>query len=164
MGRVEPQEAYRDLEAVYADLDAELARLRPACQASGRCCRFREHGHQLWTTRLEIDYLVESEGLPTSIPDGACPYQKGGLCGVRDHRMLGCRVYFCDPAYKPHMAAIYEKYHRLIRDLHSRHGLPYHYFEVLEGLRRVTPGEGVSFMDARPAGGGSSLQPPEPRL
>ena len=56
--------AFRDLESVYAELEADLAALGPRCQLSGRCCRFREYGHQLWTTRLELEYLLSKEGPP----------------------------------------------------------------------------------------------------
>lgn len=94
---------------------------------SGRCCRFAEYGQQLWTTRLEFDYLVAHAGPPPAGPPGVCPYLRGGLCGVRDHRMLGCRVYFCDATYEP--GPVYEKYHARIRELHARHGIPYEYAE-----------------------------------
>ena len=56
--------AFRELERVYADLEAELAERRPRCELSGRCCRFAEVGHQLWTTRLELEYLREHAGPP----------------------------------------------------------------------------------------------------
>ena len=29
-----------------------------------------------------------------------CPFQKDNLCTAREPRPLGCRVYFCDPAYQ----------------------------------------------------------------
>ena len=126
--------ASRDLEALYADLERELAELRPLCRQSSRCCKFKEFGHQLWTTQLEIDYLVEHEGLPRDLApagEGVCPYLRDGLCGVRDHRMLGCRIYFCDAGYAGAMGPLYEKYHARIKELHRRHDLPYEYGEFL---------------------------------
>lgn len=133
MGRAE---AWNELEAIYAELERELSVLRPLCRRSSRCCRFKEYGHQLWTTAVELDYLVEHEGLPSATPPeaGTCPYLKDGLCGVRDHRMLGCRIYFCDPAYASAMGPLYEKYHARIKDLHRRHGLTYEYAEFLNAL------------------------------
>lgn len=133
---VSQEDAFRDLEAVYADLARELEERRPLCQTSGRCCRFKESGHQLWTTGLELDYLVAREGLPAdgAAADGVCPYLRNGLCGVRDHRMLGCRIYFCDPTYASEMGPLYERYHRRIKDIHVRHGLPYEYGEFLGRL------------------------------
>jgi Fe-S-cluster containining protein len=137
MGR---EEAYRELEEVYADLERELSALRPKCELSGRCCRFKEFDHQLWTTGLELDYLLERHALPESIPDGACPYQADGLCGVRDRRMLGCRIFFCDPAYKAAMGPLYEKYHARIKAIHLRHEIAYRYDEVLKTLREADRG------------------------
>ena len=127
------EDAFRELEAVYAELGRELDGLRPLCQTSGRCCKFKESGHQLWTTGLELDYLVAREGLPESVDPagGVCPYLDAGLCGVRDHRMLGCRIYFCDPSYASAMGPLYERYHRKIKDLHQRHAIPYEYSEFL---------------------------------
>lgn len=136
MGR---HDAWSELEIIYQDLDRELATLRPLCRRSGRCCKFKEFGHQLWTTELELDYLIDREGPPAGSSDGgACPYLKDGLCGVRDHRMLGCRIYFCDPAYASAMNPLYEKYHARIKELHRRHGLPYEYGEFLTALARRT--------------------------
>ena len=136
MGR---DEVWGELEGIYADLDVELAALRPLCRRSGRCCKFKEFGHQLWTTQVELDYLIGREGLPAGSPSGgACPYLKDGLCGVRDHRMLGCRIYFCDSGYESAMGPLYEKYHARIKDLHRRRGLPYEYGEFLSALGRRT--------------------------
>ena len=131
-------ELWSELEAIYADLDRELSVLRPRCETSGRCCRFRAFGHQLWTTRLELDYLVDREGMPPTAgaEEGTCPYQKGGLCSVRDHRMLGCRIFFCDPAYAGAMGPLYEKYHARMKELHRRHGVPYEYGEFLSAIAR----------------------------
>jgi Fe-S-cluster containining protein len=132
---------WEELEALYADLDRELSVLRPLCQRSGRCCRFRQAGHQLWTTEVELDYLVHHAGVPAALATagtdpGTCPYLKDGLCGVRDHRMLGCRIYFCDPGYEAAMGPLYEKYHARMKELHRRHGVPYRYEEFLGALTR----------------------------
>jgi hypothetical protein len=134
MGR---SELWRDLEEIYADLDRELSVLKPVCRTSGRCCRFKEFGHQLWTTSVELDYLVEQEGPPppASAEDGTCPYLRQGFCSVRDHRMLGCRIFFCDAAYAGAMGPLYEKYHARIKELHRRHGETYRYGELLALLK-----------------------------
>ena len=50
-------------------------------------------------------------------------------------RMLGCRVYFCDPAYADHMSDIYERYHARVREIHRRRNLPYAYTEFLSEMR-----------------------------
>ena len=136
MGR---DDVWRELEEIYGDLERELTALRPLCRQSGRCCKFKEFGHQLWTSTLELDYLVEREGLPArsgAEANGVCPYLKDGLCGVRDHRMLGCRIYFCDAGYAGAMGPLYEKYHARIKAVHRRHDLPYEYGEFLSSLAR----------------------------
>lgn len=125
--------AFRELKAIYSDLEGEH---RPVCVRTGRCCRFGEFGHQLWMTRLEVEYLLERAGLPEGGDEGVCPFLKGGECAVRDRRMLGCRIYFCDASYTSVMTQLYEKYHRRIREAHRRHGVPYAYSEYLGELRR----------------------------
>ena len=47
------------LQGVYADLDAEVARLAPVCEISGKCCRFEEYGHTLFVSAPEIALLLE---------------------------------------------------------------------------------------------------------
>ena len=131
-------EAFRELEALYADLERELAALRPKCGLSGRCCRFKDFGHQLWTTDLELDYLRARAGGPSSpAPEGVCPWLKDGRCSAREHRMLGCRIFFCDPGYKDAMGPLYETYHRRLKEIHARHGLRYAYGELLAKLGRT---------------------------
>jgi hypothetical protein len=132
-----PEEAFRELEAVYADLERELAERRPRCELSSRCCRFREYGHQLWTSVLELDYLRARSGPPPegASAEGVCPYLKEGRCGAREGRMLGCRIFFCDPGYKEAMGPLYEAYHRRVKEIHVRHGIPYRYGEFLSEMR-----------------------------
>ena len=46
-----------------------------------------------------------------------CPFQKDNLCTPREPRPLGCRVYYCDPAYQETGSAIMEKYIRRLKAL-----------------------------------------------
>ncbi len=128
--------AFRALEALYAELQAELDALGPQCRLTGRCCHFKESGHQLWGTRLEIEYLLDRAGPPGSLPDGACPYLRDEACGARKGRLLSCRTFFCEPSFRHHMGPLYERYHRRVRDLHRLAGFPYVYVEVLGELAR----------------------------
>ena len=101
------------LRAIYADLDAEVARLAPACELSGRCCRFEEYGHTLFLSGPEAALLLAEAPAPSRpLDDGAsCPWQDArGLCSAREARPLGCRVYFCDPAYQGHAPALTETF------------------------------------------------------
>src|SRR5688572_232070 len=42
------------VEAIYAELEVDIDRRRPRCDASGRCCRFEEFGHRLYVTTVEL--------------------------------------------------------------------------------------------------------------
>jgi hypothetical protein len=91
----------RAVLAVYAAVDAAVRAAGPRCDSSGRCCRFTEYGHTLFLSQFEAELLLE--GAPAYEPpvtrDG-CPFQVDNLCTARDARPLGCRIYFCDPAYQ----------------------------------------------------------------
>jgi len=95
---------------LYAEVDAEVSAAGPKCESSGRCCRFKEWGHVLFVSAPEAEFLLESAPpyeKPVS-PDG-CPFQDGKLCTAREPRPLGCRIYFCDPAYPETGNAITER-------------------------------------------------------
>ena len=120
--------------AVYAAADAAVAAAGPQCDASGRCCRFQEYGHTLFISHLEAEVLLAAAP-PYSKPVSGdfCPFQVDTLCTARDPRPLGCRVYFCDPAYQDTGQAISETYLRQLKALAEEHGTgwryaPLHYF------------------------------------
>ena len=116
--------------SLYAALDAEVAALGPVCQVSGRCCRFAEYGHTLFLTAPEAALLVADAPPPARpLDDGAtCPWQDAdGRCTARGARPLGCRVYFCDPAYQGHDGPLTEAYLGRLRRLVERLGLPWGY-------------------------------------
>jgi hypothetical protein len=113
---------------LYAEADREVAAAGPVCVASGRCCRFKEYGHVLYISNLEADVLLHSAP-PYQIPvtSDFCPFQKGTLCTAREPRPLGCRVYFCDPAYQETSHAITEKYLRRLKELAEIHDVEWRY-------------------------------------
>ena len=86
--------------AIYAAADAAVATAGPRCDASGRCCRFAEYGHTLFISNLEAEVLLDAAP-PYAKPVSGdfCPFQVENLCSAREPRPLGCRIYFCDPAY-----------------------------------------------------------------
>jgi hypothetical protein len=114
--------------AIYAEADAAVAAAGPRCDASGRCCRFKEYGHTLFISNLEADVLVAAAP-PYRQPASAdfCPFQVDNLCTARDPRPLGCRVYFCDPAYQETGNAISETYLRRLKALAEEHGTDWRY-------------------------------------
>ncbi len=154
------------VHALYDGLDAEIDFHKPRCVASGRCCNFEEYGHRLYATRLELEYFRHAElaapadgpaadanaadgtgalfPLPLYAEDGqvvpGCPWQVAGLCTARRGRPLGCRIYFCDPTSTPWQNNAYERYHRLLKILHDRAGLPYAYMEWRAGLATLLEG------------------------
>ncbi len=113
---------------IYRDADREVAAAGPVCIASGRCCRFKEYGHTLFLSALEAEVLLESAP-PYERPVSAdfCPFQKDNLCTAREPRPLGCRVYFCDPAYQDTAAGVSEKYLTRLKELSRERGLPWRY-------------------------------------
>src|SRR5580700_9794258 len=96
---------------------ADVQAAGPVCIASGRCCRFKEYGHVLFVTNLEAEVLLHSAPPyePGVTPD-FCPFQKGNLCTAREPRPLGCRVYYCDPAYQETGNRLSEEYLRRLKD------------------------------------------------
>jgi len=118
----------QEVMRLYADADKEVAAAGPVCVASGRCCRFKEYGHVLYLSGLEADVLL-SAAPPYEAPVSAdfCPFQKGNLCTAREPRPLGCRVYYCDPAYQQTCSDIMEKYTRRLKQLAEREGLEWQY-------------------------------------
>ena len=86
--RDSPRPSYcEELEALYASLEAEVARLAPVCLVSGRCCRFREYGHTLFLSAPEMR-VPPAPGAPSrfaTLDDGqTCPWQDAsGRCTAR---------------------------------------------------------------------------------
>lgn len=124
-----------ELRTIYREVAAEVESFSPACVASGRCCRFKEYGHDLFVTDLELDELFRLHGPPAEVPSDRCPYQIGLLCGARMGRPLACRLFFCDPRWQERMGALAERLHGRLKELHQRHQVRYRYGELLAMLR-----------------------------
>jgi hypothetical protein len=122
---------------IYKKADAEVAAAGPVCTASGRCCRFKEYGHVLFLSNLEADVLLEAAPpyeQPVS-PD-FCPFQKDKLCTARESRPLGCRVYFCDPAYQDRCHEITEKYLAKLKALAQEEAINWQYAPLHDFLTK----------------------------
>lgn len=118
------------LRVLYADLDAEVARLGPACQLSGRCCRFAEYDHTLFVSAPEVALLLaDAPAPPRPLDQGeTCPWQDArGHCTARQARPLGCRVYYCDPSYQDHAPALSERFIARLKRLADERALPWDY-------------------------------------
>jgi Fe-S-cluster containining protein len=114
---------------IYREADAAVKAAGPVCVASGRCCRFREYGHVLYLSNLEADVLLAAAPAfdQRSVTADFCPFQKDNLCTAREPRPLGCRVYFCDPAYQDKMAEITERYLRKLKTVAEEQGMEWEY-------------------------------------
>jgi len=123
----------RALRALYARVEADLA-ARPGlvCGRSGRCCRFKEAGHELFLTRVEFEELQARGGKRKGGTD-RCPWLEDGRCRNREGRALACRTYFCsDEALA---SEVTERWHREVRRLHDRFGEEYDYRSLADHLR-----------------------------
>lgn len=125
---------------LYREVDAEVAAAGPRCEASGRCCRFKEFGHTLFLSHLEAEVLLESAP-PYERPVSAdgCPFQRDNLCTAREPRPLGCRIYFCDPAYQERAAEITEKALRKLKVLAGELDAGWRYAPLHHFLNEAPP-------------------------
>ena len=127
-------ELHQQILELYRQVDAEVAAAGPVCEASGRCCRFKEFGHRLYISNLEAEVLLAAApAFEKPVSADFCPFQKDSLCTAREPRPLGCRIYFCDPAYQETSHAITEEYLVRLKELAVAHGLdwlyaPLHHF------------------------------------
>jgi Fe-S-cluster containining protein len=128
---------------LYAEVDREVTAAGPTCIASGRCCRFKEHGHVLFLSKLEADVLLAAAPVyERPVTPDYCPFQKGNLCTAREPRPLGCRVYYCDPNYQETGNRISEKYLRRLKELAQSHGVEWQYAPLHQFLNGSDSGEG----------------------
>jgi Fe-S-cluster containining protein len=135
-------ELRRRVLELYQQIDAEVNVAGPVCVASGRCCRFKEWGHVLYISNLEADVLLAAAppyAKPVS-PD-FCPFQKDRLCTAREPRPLGCRVYYCDPAYQETANAITEKYLAKLKALALELGVEWRYAPLHVFLNETSDGK-----------------------
>ena len=124
------------LANLYRDLDAELESLGAQCDACGRCCRFKEWGHQLWIFNVELMRLLSGKPLPNKFEKDVCPYQEGNKCMARKGRSLGCRLFFCklDSAVVEDIGVRYIQYiQKLARDAK----IPLLYGELMSSLTQI---------------------------
>ena len=116
------------VQAIYREVDKEVAAAGPVCVASGRCCRFKEHGHVLYVSNLEAEVLLAAApAYEAPVSADFCPFQKDNLCTAREPRPLGCRIYYCDPSYQETGNQITEKYLGQLKQLADSNGVEWQY-------------------------------------
>ncbi|GAX59255.1 hypothetical protein SCALIN_C01_0186 [Candidatus Scalindua japonica] len=127
-----------DINEIYKKLEAELASIDPGCVACGTCCSFDEFDHVLYASTIETDYIRKNVEVPSFDPDkNICPFLINSQCSIREHRTLGCRVFFCNPDYKEKAQDIYNKYYTMIKDLADNNGVEWLYAPMLKQLKNV---------------------------
>jgi Fe-S-cluster containining protein len=131
-GGGEFSEAMREF---YRDVDASIASHQPVCINRGNCCKFASYGHRLYVTDVELDYfLLHEPPRPVAPAAVACPYQEGGRCTAREHRPLGCRIFFCDENSRNWQGPEYERHLERLKQIGQRFGISYRYREWLSAL------------------------------
>jgi len=118
----------RKVTELYREVDAAVSAAGPVCIASGRCCRFKEYGHVLYLSNLEAEVLLAAAPpYEQPVSSDFCPFQKDNLCTAREPRPLGCRVYYCDPAYQESGNNITETFLARLKDLAAEEGVSWRY-------------------------------------
>ena len=124
----------RRVRELYREVDAAIAAAGPVCEASGRCCRFKEYGHVLFLSNLEAAVLLaDAPPYDKPVSPDFCPFQKDRLCTAREPRPLGCRIYHCDPSYQEIGNQITETFLKKLKALANQHAVewlyaPLHHF------------------------------------
>lgn len=124
---------------VFAETDAIIAAHSPVCTNRGLCCHFDAYDHRLYVTSTELAYFLSgfSDDLTAPENDGYCPYQVGGRCTAREHRPLGCRVFFCDPNSQSWQPGLTESMLVRLRAIGRAHDLPDAYADWTASLRAL---------------------------
>src|SRR4051794_28668382 len=138
---------------VYAAVDEAVGSAGPRCDASGNCCRFTEYGHTLFLSQFEAELMLASAPpyIKPVTRDG-CPFQIGGLCTAREARPLGCRIYFCDPAYAGRMVEITEKSLAVLKRIADAHDTGWRYAPLHVFLNEADRPQDVPAPTMTPAG------------
>ncbi|MBX3388266.1 MAG: hypothetical protein KF691_02295 [Phycisphaeraceae bacterium] len=130
------------LEAVYVFISDQIEARGPACWASGRCCNFREAGHLLYTTGIEVAYCMSrlespltSRAIEEASANGGCAFQLANVCGVHAIKPSGCRVYFCDRSAQAWQNELTERAIEQIKRIHKEENIEYRYGEWNTMLR-----------------------------
>lgn len=122
----------------YDRVDAVVASHSPVCRNRGLCCKFAAFGHRLYVTEPERRFFVNGlapEWRPAAPDQADCPYHVGGVCTARQHRPLGCRIFFCEESAQAWQGPVYERFLAELKEIGRELDLPYSYREWLSALR-----------------------------
>ena len=130
----------QDIAEVYNKLDIELAKIDPGCDTCGTCCHFDTFDHELYASTVEVNYILENVEVASVDPEQrTCPFLIEKKCTIREHRTLGCRVFFCNPDYKDTSHEIYNKYYKMIKDIAIKNQIEWRYAPMVKLLAAQKP-------------------------
>ncbi len=128
---------YSELMILYQRLEEKLIQLNPGCSGCGICCDFSKLDHVLYASSIEVNFITQHIKVPNfNILDNLCPFLKDNQCSIRNFRMLGCRVFYCDPYYQVVSQDVYEEYHRRIKELSIEYNIIWKYQPFLRQLAK----------------------------
>jgi hypothetical protein len=130
-----PDRLVRELTRLYRELDQEIAARGWHCRACGECCHFARHGHELFCSQVEADWLSGPDEFARETDDSVCMFFGKVRCTRRDRRTLGCRTYFCG-APAEEMSLLAESFLGRLKSLHERLGVPWRYDRLSAHLSR----------------------------
>ena len=136
----------RRMAEFYERVDAAVASHSPVCNNRGLCCKFAAFGHRLYVSEPELRYFVSgraNEWRPAAPDQTDCPYHVGGVCTARQHRPLGCRIFFCEERSQAWQGPVYEQFLAELKAIGPAFDLPYSYREWLSALRSEPPPETI---------------------
>ncbi len=125
------------MKEFYAELDHRISVRQPTCWNQGLCCRFGEFGHRLYVTALEACYYLSGNYQRPLIIGDACPHAYDKACHARDHRPMGCRIFFCDPATRDWQGPLTEEFLARLRKMHDQLGVCYFYADWMKVLQAL---------------------------
>lgn len=126
----------RAMRNFYEEVDRDIAAQPGTCWNKAACCRFGEFGHRLYVTALEVCYYL-SEHSPPPVTADVCPHAMNGLCHARDHRPMGCRMFFCDPKAELWQGPLTEKHLARLKEMHTELDVPYFYGDWIGVLKAI---------------------------
>ncbi len=126
---------HSELVTLYQDLEKELMQLNPGCDKCGACCNFRTFDHVLYASSVEVGFITQHVEVPDfDVTNNCCPFLKDNRCSIRTFRMLGCRIFHCNPAYQAISHDLYEKYHRMMKEISKKYKVQWKYLPFLTQL------------------------------
>ncbi|MBF0196437.1 MAG: hypothetical protein HQL32_01945 [Planctomycetes bacterium] len=131
------QDNYKKLELVYEALESLWGSMSRPCDACGWCCHFDQAEHRLYTSSLELSWLLQKYPLDNKPINDTCPFLVDNKCQARERRMLGCRTFFRqhNSQEKEKAESLYEDCLNKIKAIYQDEGLDWEYRDLMPWLK-----------------------------